>query len=349
MRFRYLRIFFSDFILLPAVLFCLFNADLVVYGLRMGKGQLSIVWGARDFEEVFADQSVSDSVKAKLHLIEEIKQFAYDSIGLKYSDNYTAYFDQKDQRLMYVVTAAEQYELKAFKWKFPVVGEVPYKGFFDEEEAKEEYFRLKMSGYDADIGGASGWSTLGWFKDPVLSSMLKRNEADLAELIIHELTHGTLFVKDSVEYNENLAQFVGVEGAKWYLRSKYGTGSRELQEYLSSMEEDGKKTNFMLTQSNYLKEFYSSMENNLSQEERLSLKRKAMLQIWNNARHLQLESDSAFADRLLRRMARSGNTMFLQYTRYEAKQDDFRDEFELCKNDLRLFVKNMVIKYGTDY
>jgi predicted aminopeptidase len=347
MQFRYTRIFFSDFILLPAFLFCLFNADLVTYGLRMGKGQLSIVWGAHDFEEVFADPEVSDSVKEKLHLIDEIKQFAYDSIGLKPSDNYTTFFDQKDQRLMYVVTAAEKFQLKPYMWNFPVVGEVPYKGFFDAEKAKEEYFRLKMLGYDADIGGASGWSTLGWFQDPVLSSMLNRSEADLAELIIHELTHGTLFVKDSVEYNENLAQFVGVEGAKWFLRSKYGEASGELQSYLTSMEEDEQKTTFMLGQAKFLDTVYKSIEPTLSENEKQAIKQKTFLLIWDRARVLNLDGDSKFQYSLLRKMAKSGNTMFLQYTRYEAKRDDFSAEFSRSGNDLKLFVQNMVAKYGT--
>jgi predicted aminopeptidase len=313
----------------------------------MGKGQLTIVFGARDFEEVFADPAVGDSIKAKLHLIEEIKQFAYDSIGLKPSDNYTTFFDQKDQRLMYVVTAAEKYELKPYMWSFPVLGEVPYKGFFDEHQAKEEYYRLKMLGMDADIGGASGWSTLGWFKDPVLSSMLKKNEADLAELIIHELTHGTLFVRDSVDYNENLAQFVGVEGAKWFLRSKYGPDSKELNSYLTSMVEEEKKSAFMLKQSKFLDTIYSSFEPTMSDEEKLFLKRKSFMVIWKRARELKLNSDVTFADRVLRKIAQSGNTVFLQYSRYEAKQDDFREEFESCKDDLKLFVQNMVTKYGT--
>lgn len=346
-RLRSIRVLITDLVLIPAFLFCLFNSSLVTYGIRMGKGQLSIVLGARDFEEVFADPEVSDSVKAKLHLIEEIKQFAYDSIGLKQSDNYSAFFDQKDQRLMYVVTGAKKYQLKAYTWNFPVVGEVPYKGFFDAEKANEEYYRLKMLGYDADIGGASGWSTLGWFKDPVLSSMLNRSEADLAELIIHELTHGTLFVTDSVEYNENLAQFVGIEGAKWFLRSKYGAESKELRAYLNSMEEDEVKTKFMLEQAKYLDTVYKSFEPTLSEQEKQVLKKKAFLIFWKRARDLNVESDKNFPDRLLKKMSKSGNTMFLQYTRYQAKQDDFSAEFSRCKNNLKLFVQNMVAKYGT--
>lgn len=345
-RLRFFRSVLTDVVLLPVVLFCVLNVSLVTYGIRMGQGQLNIVWNARPFEEVYADPAVSDSVKTKLRLIDEIRRFAYDSIGLKPSDNYTTFFDQKDQRLMYVVTGAERYQLKAYTWTFPVVGEVPYKGFFDEKKAKEEYYRLRALGYDANIGGAAGWSTLGWFRDPVLSSMLNYNEANLAELIIHELTHGTLFVKDSVDYNENLAQFVGVEGAKWFLRVKYGTDSQELQAYLTAMKEDEQKTAFMLEQAKFLGSVYVSLDAALAENEKAKIKQRAMLQIWQRAAQFDLQSDPSFAERLLGRMPKAGNTMFLQYTRYEGKRDDFSVEFSRCANDLQLFVRNMVVRYG---
>lgn len=347
MRFRYLRILFSDFILLPAIVFCLLNVSLITYGMRMLKAQLTIVTEAREFSEVYADPEVSDSIKAKLRLIDEIKHFAYDSIGLKQSDNYSSFYDQKGQRLMYVVTAAEPFELKAHKWNFPILGEVPYKGFFDEQKAKDEYYQLRMQGLDANIGGASGWSTLGWFRDPVLSSMLNSSEADLAELIIHELTHGTLFVTDSVDYNENLAQFVGVEGAKWFLRSKYGENSTQLQTYLTSMAEEEIKTQFMLSQAKILDSVYKSFTPAMTTQQKLGEKRKYFLFIWRRATQLELQANSTFAKRILTKMGESGNTVFLQYIRYEAKQDDFSDQFIRDGKNLRVFVRNMVAKYGS--
>lgn len=345
MRLRYIGVFIADFILLPVFVFCLFNASLVTYGLRMGKGQLDIVTGAREFAEVFADDTVDAKVKERLRLIEKIRQFAFDSIGLKPVDNYTTFYDQRGQRLMYVVTAAEPFELRAHIWHFPVVGDVPYKGFFDEEKAKEEYYRMRMLGMDADIGGAAGWSTLGWFQDPVLSSMLNRSEGDLAELIIHELTHGTIFVKDDVEYNENLAQFVGVEGAKWFLSVEFGTDSKELKHYLASMADDDIRTQFMLTQSKYLDSVYQSFgDEPLAWKEQQ--KRKAFIRIATRARSLKLEADPTFSQRIFSRMVRSGNTIFLQYIRYEAKGDDFSELFSEAGYDLRVFVRNMELQYG---
>lgn len=347
MRLRYLRIFLSDFVLAPFLLLCLLNAELVTYGLRMGKGQLTIVWNARPFEEVYADATVSDSVKAQLRLIEEIKQFAYDSIGLKHSDNYTTFFDQKDQRLMYVVSAAERFELKPYEWSFPIVGDVPYKGFFDQEKAKEEYYRLRMLGYDANIGGASGWSTLGWFKDPVLSSMLKYKEGDLAELIIHELTHGTLFVKDSVDYNENLAQFVGVEGAKWFLRTKYGAASPELEKYETSLAEEEIKSEFMVREAQIMDSVYKMITPAMTTVQKEQLRQTYFLYTWRRATRLDLKSDTTFPRRILSSMARSGNTLFLQYVRYEGRKDDFSLMFADVGQSVREFVRMMTEKYGT--
>lgn len=349
MRKRFMRAIGTDIILLPLFVFCFWNATLLTYALRMLKGELTIVIGARNFADVYADPQVSDSIKSRLHLIDEIKQFAYDSIGLKHSDNYTSFYDQHNQRLMYVVTAAPRYELQPYLWHFPVLGNVPYKGFFDDEKAKQERDRLIDLGYDCDIGGASGWSTLGWFRDPVLSSMLRRSEGDLAELIIHELTHGTIFVKDSVEYNENFAEFVGHEGANWFLRTKYGIDSREYRTYTDSYNDDKIKTRFMLRQAHLLDSVYRSFGPTVPVAEKEQQRNNYFHFIWGRALLLHLADDTTFGDRIYKRLLEGGNTIFLQYTRYDSKQNDFSEQFAECGYDLRLFVSNMVSAYNTDH
>ena len=109
--------------------------------------------------------------------------------------------------------------MRAYEWSFPFLGRVPYKGFFDRGAAIEEDSLLRLKGYDTGIGNIRGWSTLGWFKDPILSGMLENSEGALANLIIHELWHGTLYVKDSADFNENLASFAGEQGALLFLQS----------------------------------------------------------------------------------------------------------------------------------
>ena len=197
-------------------LLLLINYNLVFYAYIQAKGQLEIISGSIDVAEVMHDKEFPDSLKAKITLIEEVKQFAVNELGLKGIKNYTSFYDQKGQELMWVVTACPPFKLEAFEWKFPVIGTFSYKGYFMKNMAEEEAKRLKKEGLDVSIRTASGWSTLGILKDPILSNMLLRSDGSLADLIIHELTHGTIFVKDSLAFNENLASFIGKTGASIY-------------------------------------------------------------------------------------------------------------------------------------
>ncbi|MBA3901938.1 MAG: aminopeptidase, partial [Bacteroidetes bacterium] len=212
----------------------LFNFSLVGYGFSQLKGQLAILLNTQPIEEVLADPAFPDSLKTKLILIQEIRAFAVDSIGINPSENYTTFYDQKGKDILWVLTACEPYELKAYEWTFPLLGAVQYKGFFDLEKGKKEEEKILNSGLDGGLGRVGAWSTLGFFKDPVLSNMLAYEDGNLANLIIHELTHGTLFVKGDVEFNENLANFIGDQGAIRFLKQRYGEESAELKEYLES-------------------------------------------------------------------------------------------------------------------
>ena len=214
-------------ILLLAIVF--WYRSLIYYGYVQGKGQLEIIWNARPVQEYLDDQNTPDSIRQKLLLVNKVKAYAVQELGISPSNNYTSMYDQKGKPLMWVVTASEPFALEPSMWEFPIVGSFPYKGFFDPEMAVAERDRLADEGLDAGIRNAGGWSTLGWLDDPILSEMLKRNEGQLAELIIHELTHFTLFVKDSVQFNENLASFVGKQGAIKFLTVAYGEHSNELQ------------------------------------------------------------------------------------------------------------------------
>ena len=344
MKFRYLRRIFSDIIFIPLVVFCIFQAQLVVYGLRMAQGQIHIVRNARPVEEVLADATVPDSVKTKLELVQEIRAFAFDSIGLSPNKNYTTFYDQKGQRLIYVVTASKPFAMEPHLWHFPVLGNVPYKGFFDPEKAKAEYFRLRAQGLDADIGGASGWSTLGFFKDPVLSQMLANDEGDLAELIIHELTHGTIFVKDDVEFNENLASFIGYKGAVWFLERKFGKDSKQMKNYLSGRHDDEVLEKFMLSCAHSLDSLYKANAK-ADVKQKQVLKRRMLILFMLESKDLPLEMDAGFPGRFGRRVMKSGNAFFMQYVRYGAKQHDFEQDFLKYNSDLRKYVSALKERY----
>lgn len=245
--------------------------ELVNYGILQLRGQLKVVNNAIPLEEFLELPETTDEQKEKVQVILEARQFAFDSLGINYSDNYTTIFDQEDKPSMYVVTACEPYALKPRLWKFPVVGSMPYKGFFEREKAIEEARAIRAAdSIDVSVRTAGGWSTLGWFKDPVLSNMLKRTEGDLASLIIHELTHGTLFVKDSVTFNENLATFIGDKGAIMYLEGKYGRGSAEVNVFKSRLTDEERFKGYMLFAAKKLDSLYTAIEDfELNEKKRL--------------------------------------------------------------------------------
>jgi predicted aminopeptidase len=126
-----------------------------------------------------------------------------------------------------VVSACAADSFTRHEWHFPVVGAVPYKGFFDPKDAEKEAAKLKAQGLDVWIRGVDAFSTLGWFRDPLYSYMKNYTQYQLADLIIHELLHATVFVRGRVQFNEQLAEFVGSRGARLYIESRFGADSEE--------------------------------------------------------------------------------------------------------------------------
>ncbi|CAG4994906.1 hypothetical protein DYBT9275_01495 [Dyadobacter sp. CECT 9275] len=311
------------------ILLALYYRELLSYGYMQAKGQLGILWNVRDVEEVLSDPAFPDSLKAQIRLIEEIKKFGVDSLGLNPSKNYTTFYDQHGKPLIWVITASERYRIEPYQWNFPIIGSFPYKGYFDSTRAVADEQKLKDQGYDTDIGDISAWSTLGYFKDPILSSMLKRKEGSLANLILHELTHGTLFVKNDLELNENLASFVGDYGAIRYLKQKYGADSEPLKTYEFSKKYNDAYAQHILRGIGKLDSLYKGFESDMRPDPRKdSLKKAIILSIVTNIDTLMggkvaLKSKKFEAGKLL-----PNNAVFINYKTYRSRQNIFKEEFE---------------------
>ncbi len=195
------------------------------YLLHLCIGQLRILAGRRPIQEVLRDPAVGEHIKDKLRLILEAKEYAETHIGLARSDNYTDYYEATGPALAYVLSAAPALELRAYTWCFPIAGCLPYKGFFSCDRATKEKKRLEAKGFDTNLRQVSAYSTLGWFRDPIVSHMLADNPAYLVETVIHEMVHRTVFVRHKVEFNEGLATFVGQRGALEFLERRFGPTS----------------------------------------------------------------------------------------------------------------------------
>jgi len=330
-------------ILFVIVALLVWQYQLIAYGISQGYGQVKVIWNARPVEKVMTDPAVPDSVKTQLKLVEEIKSFAFDSLGLNYSKNYTTYYDQHGQPILWIVTACEPFELKAKEWKFPLLGSFSYKGFFILDKAKREEEKLKKEGYDTAIDEVAGWSTLGWFKDPILSEMLDREPGSLANLIIHELTHGTLYVKDNVEFNENLASFVGDKGALQFLEVKYGKDSKEYEEYTVSNDRHHLYSQFVLKSAMRLDSLYKRFKPNDAYTFKSNKKAALMGQIKTE---LQSFMDSLRKKRSKHKLGEINNTYFMDYERYNGEQDVFEKEFATSfHSDFKTYLAYLKKKY----
>ncbi len=332
-------------LLLLAATLVVWYFEIISYGISQGIGQLKIVYNTRPVSEVLQDPNFPDSLKTKIRLVEEIRQFAFDSLGINFSKNYTTLYDQKNKPILWVVTACEPYKLKAKEWKFPFLGTVSYKGFFEIEKAKAEENLLKKQGLDTSLDEVSGWSTLGWFQDPILSSMLKRYPGSLANLIIHELTHGTLYIKDNVDFNENLASFVGDYGAELFLAAKFGKASTELIKYQKRKAFYKQYSELVLGQSIRLNQLYHSFKQSTSSKEKSMLKKiffhqaiQELLVLYkqNQMYYPQLEKD----------FEKINNTFYMDEKRYREKQNYFEVEFKTkFHSNFTAYLKYLKEKY----
>ena len=167
-------------------------------------------------EEIAKEDKASEADRRFVQRVTDIRRFAMEELGLKESKNYTRYVELDRNYLAAVVSACAKDSFTRHEWWFPVVGRVPYKGFFNVDDAHKERAKLEKKDLDVWVRGVDAFSTLGWFRDPLYSYMKDYSDGALADLIIHELLHATVFLKNHSQFNEELAEFVGTEGARLY-------------------------------------------------------------------------------------------------------------------------------------
>jgi predicted aminopeptidase len=195
-----------------------------IYVIRAGIEQAKILSARRPIPEVVLDGNTDARTRGKLTLAMEARAFAADSLGLDVGESYTSFTRLQSDTLAMVVSAAYRTRLASRTWWFPVVGHVPYRGFFDFEGAKEEQEKLEAEGFDTYLRPTAAFSTLGWFADPLMSTLLTYDEVGLVETVLHELSHNHLFVPGQVRFNESYATFIGGVGAIQFFCRRAGGG-----------------------------------------------------------------------------------------------------------------------------
>lgn len=281
------------------------------------------------------DRSLSPDDLKKLKLALEAKSFGERVLGLKKNGNYASYVQLDRPYVSYIVSAAARDRLEPHLWSFPIVGAVPYKGYFNLDDAKEEANNLKAKGLDTYVRGATAYSTLGWFDDPVLSSMLRYSDYDLVNLIVHESVHATLYIKSQADFNERLATFIGDLGAELYFKEKEGTQSSTLIAAAAEREDDKAFSVFISKEIDRLKDWYPLQ--NAAAPEFEEIKRKRLgeiLEAFDKDLAPKLTNEK-YRERLRRDLdpSRLNNASLLAWKTYVYDLADFQSAFEKMNRD----------------
>ena len=184
-----------------------------IYILRAGLAEAEILRRRQPISDVVAAPGTPAATRQKLELVRMARTYADRELRLDVGDSYTTYSEVDSDTLLLVVQASRKDAFQPVTWWFPIVGRVPYKGFFDPEDALEEARELEAGGYDTYVRPSAAFSTLGWFNDPLLSTVLDHSDIGLASTVIHEVTHNTIYLPGRAGFNESFANFVGDVGA----------------------------------------------------------------------------------------------------------------------------------------
>ncbi|MBI3557440.1 MAG: aminopeptidase [Deltaproteobacteria bacterium] len=300
------------------------------YLVQAGIGQLSLYNHERPLQEVIDDPHTTEKVRERLKWVPEIKKMVETELGVPPTSNYTTYVQVDRPYLTWALTAAEPFELKTVMWSFPFFGAFPYLGFFKEKTAQDWAHDYQLKGYDTYVRGASAYSTLGWLRDPMVSTMLYRDKGAMVDLIFHESTHGQIYLKGQVDFNEQIASYVGDTAEKLWIERAFGKKSKERQDW-DNDRTDRRLFGTMLKKfAEELKAYYAS-SSNASADDRRSGKESRFA-----AFQKQLET-APWAGRGWGRMARlvTNNAALLAFLTYEDEQALFDELDEKCGGHLK--------------
>jgi predicted aminopeptidase len=233
------------------------------YYAQAAHGQVSLLSAARPIDDWLDNPSVEQDLKGRLVKVKEIRAFAVGELGLPENGSYTTYASLGRPFVMWNVVATPELSLKPKKWCFPVAGCVSYRGYYSQQDALAYAERLRTERYDVEVAGVPAYSTLGWFKDPVLSTFIQYPDARLARLVFHELAHQQLYVKGDTQFNESFAvavEEIGVE--RWLVRH----GNDEMRQSYAAYQ--GRKQDFLSLLMTHRRLLEANYERDTSDQEK---------------------------------------------------------------------------------
>lgn len=300
------------------------------YLTKLGWHQGSITFHSVPVQEILQDEAINAGVKERIRFIQEVKRYGEERLGLERTKSYSKFFEAKGP-ILYVVTASEKDRLQLYSWDFPIVGRVTYKGFFTQEGALEEEGYLREKGFDTFVQPSSAYSTLGWLKDPIFSSMLKSDDASLSNLILHEMAHATVYFRGETSLNEQVATFIGNRGAIDFLTEKYGPESKEVIEAIRIQEDDLLFARWIDRSCQRLSNLYGK---EISRDEKLKEREEVFQSIKQEFKEINVRFKTDYYKNFEK--VDINNAVLLAFHRYVDQLEKFQTLFERLGWNLRM-------------
>ena len=297
-------------------------------------GQVEILRKSRSCEMMIADLTTPVALRQRLQLAKELRQFASRELALPGHSAYGKYADLGRNHVIFVLFAAPEFSMEPITWRYPLIGEMDYRGYFKEKDAAACAKELIADGYETYLGGTDAYSTLGFFHDPVLNTFAGYREIDFAELIFHELTHTRIFRKGETTFNESLANAVAEEGVrKWLISKGRRTELADYEEHLIRRREFYCEID---TTRRELTDIYTS---EIPAEEMRKSKQIALDRLKSRARALQARWDGKFLAGWLR--LNLNNAHLLPFVTYNSEIVTFRKLLEESDDDFEIFFRKV--------
>ena len=204
------------------------------YYMDLMAGHSELLEQRKPVSEIIEDKETSLKLRKLLLKSQNIRNFASKALHLPENNSYRMYADLKRRYAVWNVVAAAEFTVQPKKWCFMFVGCLSYRGYFSKQDATNYANELKAQGYDVYVAGAKAYSTLGWFDDPLLNTMMYKSEARRAGIIFHELAHQVVYIENDSAFNEAFATTVEEEGIRRWMSAK----GEEYQEYLVNKKRD---------------------------------------------------------------------------------------------------------------
>lgn len=243
-------------------------SNISYYSQAMG-GQWEIYSASQPIEHIIDNPDTLPALKQQLIDILKIRAFATETLHLPENDSYTYYADLKRSYVVWSVFASPKFSFQPYQWCFPILGCVSYRGYFAEASAQTLATELRIQGFDVYVAGVPAYSTLGWFSDPVLNTMLFWPKTQIIGLIFHELAHQEIYIKDDTPFNEAFARTVEYVGVERWL-AQHSSPEAVLQ-YQQSQQQYLEFISLVLTARNQLQVLYQKP---LSEKKMLAVKKR---------------------------------------------------------------------------